>query len=257
MKIHLQDNFECHVRTQEHLSELIRVLLTCRCCALGDRAFNIIVILDRPSRQSLSGKDITSFVEQAKAQIAKITLSSGTYVTLGGAVEAQAQSQRERLLNSLFAAVGIVLLVSVVTRDTNNLRLVLVNLPFPIVAGLIAVFAMGGLLSLGSMVRFITLFGITLRNSILMIAHYEHLVAIEGELWNLATAIRGAADRLTPILMTSIVTALGVLLLAIQMAEPGQEVEGPMAVVILGGLFTSMVLKPLGTAHACPSLWPI
>jgi Cu/Ag efflux pump CusA len=92
-------------------------------------------------------------------------------------------------------------------------------------------------------VGFVTLFGVTLRNSILMIAHYEHLVEAEGATWNLDTAIRGAADRLTPILMTSIVTGLGVLPLALGMNDPGREVEGPMAVVILGGLISSMALN--------------
>ena len=194
---------------------------------------------------NVAGNDIASFVEAAKAQIAKIELPSGTYISYGGAAEAQAQSQRDLLLNSLLAAVGIVLLISIITRNANNLLLVLANLPFALVGGVIAVFALGGLLSLGSMVGFITLFGISLRNSILMISHYEHLVSVEGEPWNLETAIRGAADRLTPILMTSIVTALGVLPLAVQMEEPGQEIEGPMAIVILGGLLTSMILNLL------------
>lgn len=78
-----------------------------------------------------------------------------------------------------------------------------------------------------------------------MVAHYEHLVAVDGSRWDLETAIRGAADRLAPILMTSLVTGLGVLPLAIGMEEPGREIEGPMAVVILGGLLTSMVLNLL------------
>jgi Cu/Ag efflux pump CusA len=194
---------------------------------------------------NVAGNDIGSFVQQAKAQIAKIALPSGTYITYGGAAEAEAQSQRDLLLNSLLAAVGVVLLISIITRNANNLLLVLANLPFALVGGVIAVFALGGLLSLGSMVGFITLFGITLRNSILMISHYEHLVAAEGRFWNLETAIEGAADRLTPILMTSLVTALGVLPLAVQMEEPGYEIEGGMAIVILGGLLTSMVLNLL------------
>ena len=95
------------------------------------------------------------------------------------------------------------------------------------------------------MVGFVALFGITLRNSILMIAHYDHLVASEGKVWALDTAIEGAADRLTPILMTSLVTALGVLPLAIGMNEPGREIEGPMAMVILGGLVSSLALNLL------------
>jgi Cu/Ag efflux pump CusA len=95
------------------------------------------------------------------------------------------------------------------------------------------------------MVGFVTLFGITLRNSILMISHYEHLVEAEGAGWGLETAMRGASDRLAPILMTSLVTALGLLPLALGRNAPGREIEGPMAVVILGGLVTSMVLNLL------------
>jgi len=107
------------------------------------------------------------------------------------------------------------------------------------------VFATGATLSLGSMVGFVTLFGITLRNSIMMISHYEHLVEVEGLQWGPETAVTGAADRLVPILMTSLVTALGLLPLAIGMSDPGREIEGPMAVVILGGLLTSMALNLL------------
>ena len=152
---------------------------------------------------------------------------------------------RELLVDSLIALVGIVLLLSIVTRRANNLLLVLANLPFALVGGVLAGFATGGTLSLGSMVGFVTLLGITLRNSILMIAHYEHLVTAEGARWGLATAIRGAADRLAPILMTSLVTGLGVLPLALGMNAPGREIEGPMAVVILGGPVTSTVLNLL------------
>jgi Cu/Ag efflux pump CusA len=141
--------------------------------------------------------------------------------------------------------VGIVLLLSIVTRNTNNLLLVLANLPFAFVGAVLAVFASGGLLSLGSMVGFLALLGITLRNSILMMAHYEHLVGGERKLWTFETAIEGAADRLTPIFMTSLVTALGVLPLAIGMSEPGREIEGSMAVVILGGLLSSLALNLL------------
>ena len=192
------------------------------------------------------GTDVVSFVRAAKAVIAaNAQLPPGTYVEFAGAAEAQAQSQRDLLVNALIAGIGIVLLLSVVTGNWRNLLLVLVNLPFALVGGVLAVFAAGGTLSLGAMVGFVTLFGISLRNSILMIAHYEHLVDVDQQSWNLDTAIRGAADRLTPILMTSIVTALGVLPLAIGMNEPGREIEGPLAVVILGGLFTSMALNLL------------
>ncbi len=195
---------------------------------------------------NVMGRDVASFVAAAKAQLAaKVTLSAGSYLEFAGAAEAQSQSTRDLLLNALIAGVGIVLLLSLVTRNLNNLLLVLVNLPFALAGGVFAVFASGGLLSLGSIVGFVTLFGITLRNSILMIAHYEHLVGNEGRRWDNNTAIRGAADRLAAILMTSLVTALGVLPLAVGMGEPGREIEGPMAIVILGGLLTSMTLNLL------------
>jgi CzcA family heavy metal efflux pump len=194
----------------------------------------------------VSGRDLASFVGDAEAQIAKrIALPAGTYITFAGEAQAQARSTRDLLVNALVAGVGIVLLLSIVTRKSRNLLLVLANLPFAFVGGVFAIFAATGILSLGSMVGFVALFGITLRNSILMVAHFDRLVAVEGREWTVETAIAGAADRLTPILMTSLVTALGVLPLAVGMNEPGREIEGPMAVVILGGLVSSLALNLL------------
>ena len=195
---------------------------------------------------NVAGRDVASFVQDAKAAIsAKVRLPPGAYLEFAGAAAAQSQSQRDLVLNSLIAGVGIIILLSVVTRNWRNLVLVLVNLPFALVGGVLAVFATGGMLTLGSMVGFVTLFGITLRNSIMMISHYEHLVAVEERQWGPETAVEGAADRLVPILMTSLVTALGLLPLAIGMGDAGREIEGPMAVVILGGLLTSMALNLL------------
>jgi CzcA family heavy metal efflux pump len=193
---------------------------------------------------NVAGNDVASFVSAAKAALTtRIDPAPGTWLQFSGTVEAQAQTRRDLGINSAIMAVGIVILLSIITRNWRNLVLILANLPFALVGGVLAVFATGALLSLGAMVGFVTLFGVSLRNSILMIAHYEHLVEVEGASWDQATAIRGAADRLTPILMTSIVTGLGVLPLAIGMNDPGREVEGPMAVVILGGLITSMALN--------------
>ncbi len=195
---------------------------------------------------NVAGTDVPSFVQAAKAAIAaKVELPSGTYVQFAGTAEAQTRSRRDLVFNSLIAGVGIIVLLSIVTRNWRNLLLILANLPFALVGGVLAVFVTGGLLSLGGMVGFVTLFGITLRNSILMIAHYEHLVEVDGMRWELKTAIKGAADRLTPILMTSIVTGLGILPLAIGRGDPGREIQGPMAVVILGGLLSSMALNLL------------
>jgi CzcA family heavy metal efflux pump len=195
---------------------------------------------------NVAGRDVASFVQDAQAAVsANVELPSGVYVEFAGSAQAQAQSRRDLLIHSSIAAIGVVLLLSIVTRNWRNLLLVLVNLPFALVGGVLAVFATGGVLSLGSMVGFVTLFGITLRNSIMMISHYEHLVETDGMPWGLEAAIKGAGDRLTPILMTSLVTALGLLPLAIGMGDPGREIEGPMALVILGGLLTSMALNLL------------
>ncbi len=195
---------------------------------------------------NVAGRAVTAFVKDAKAAIAAhVQLPIGTHIEFTGAAQGQSQAQRNLIINSLIAGAGIILLLSIVTRGWRNLVLVLVNLPFALVGGVLAVFATGGMLSLGSMVGFVTLFGITLRNSIMMISHYEHLVEVEGRRWNVATAVEGAADRLVPILMTSLVTALGLLPLAIGMSDPGREIEGPMAGVILGGLMTSMALNLL------------
>lgn len=195
---------------------------------------------------NVSGGDATSFVANAKKQIAaQVALPPGSYISFGGAAAAQAQSTHDLLINSLIAAVAIILLLSMVLGSARSLLLVLVNLPFALVGGVLAVFATGGGISIGSLVGFVTLFGITLRNSIMLLSHYDHLVNVEGMTWGPEAALRGAQERLSPILMTALVTALGLLPLAIGSGAPGREIEGPMAMVILGGLFTSTALNLL------------
>jgi Cu/Ag efflux pump CusA len=194
---------------------------------------------------SVQGRAVDAFVGEAKMRISKLKLPADIYVEFSGTAEAQAQSRRDLLVNSLLAGLGIVLLLSVVTRNYRNLSLVLANLPFALVGGVLAALVTGGNLSLGSLVGFVTLFGITLRNSIMLISHYEHLVGVEGMAWDLDTALRGASERLAPILMTALVAGLGLLPLAIGSGDPGREIEGPMATVILGGLITSTALNLL------------
>jgi Cu/Ag efflux pump CusA len=167
------------------------------------------------------------------------------YPTYSGSAEAQRGTRRELLVHSGLAGAGILLLLGIVLRTGRNLLLVLANLPFALVGGAVAVFVGGGLLSVGSLVGFVTLFGLSIRNSIMLISHYEHLVFKEGCPWNLDTALRGASERLVPILMTALVTALGLLPLALGGESAGGEIEGPMAIVILGGLVTSTALNLL------------
>jgi Cu/Ag efflux pump CusA len=144
------------------------------------------------------------------------------------------------------------LLLAILFQNGRNLLLVLANVPFALVGGVLAAFLSGYLgptgtptMSLGTLVGFVTLFGITARNSIMMISHFEHLVSVEGMTWGMEAALRGASERLTPILMTALVTALGLLPLALGSGEAGREIEGPMAMVILGGLLTSTLLNLL------------
>jgi Cu/Ag efflux pump CusA len=194
---------------------------------------------------NVRGRDVNSFVAEAKQRLSRTTLPPGTYVEFSGTAAAQAQSRRDLLLNSLLAALGMILLLTIVVGNSRNLLLMLANLPFALVGGVFAAGITGVNLSLGSLVGFVTLFGITLRNSIMLISHYEHLVRTEGLAWGPETMLRGASERLAPILMTALVTGLGLLPLAIGSGDPGREIEGPMAIVILGGLATSTLLNLL------------
>ena len=195
---------------------------------------------------NVPGRDVGSFVAEARKQIAsKVSLSTGSYVEFSGTAEAQARTTHDLLMRSTMAGIAIVLLLSMVLRNPRNLLLIFINLPFALIGGIIAVLLFGADLSVGSLVGFVTLFGITLRNSIMMLSHYEHLVSEAGLNWGPETALRGAQERLAPILMTALVTALGLLPLALGSNAPGREIEGPMAIVILGGLFTSTALNLL------------
>jgi len=149
---------------------------------------------------STSGRDVSSFVEEAKKQVAaKINFPAGTYATFSGAAQAKEKAQRELLLHSTIAAIGILLLLTIVFHNFRNLLLLLVNVPFALVGGVLAVWLTGvfspegSSLTIGSLVGFVTLFGITMRNSIMMISHFEHLVKEEGMTWGLDAAMRGAS----------------------------------------------------------------
>jgi Cu/Ag efflux pump CusA len=194
---------------------------------------------------NLTGIGMSAFITQARGRFARISLPAGTYIAFAGQVQEQERANRQLFVHALLAGVGIVLLLSIVMGNYRNLLLVMANLPFALVGGILAAWITGGNLSLGALVGFVTLFGITLRNSIMLISHYEHLVSAEGMQWGLDTALRGAAERLSPILMTALVTGLGLLPLALGSGDPGREIEGPMAIVILGGLFTSTALNLL------------
>ena len=201
---------------------------------------------------NVTGRDVASFVAEAQAKVASdVKFPAGYYAEFSGAAEEQAAAQREMLIHSLAAAAAIIFLLAVVFRKADHLLLVLANLPFALVGGVLAICLTGWLaggspsISLGTMVGFVTLFGITMRNSMMMISHFDHLVVNEGQVWGLETALRGATERVIPIMMTALVTALGLLPLVIGSNAAGREIEGPMAIVILGGLVTSTALNLL------------
>ena len=123
--------------------------------------------------------------------------------------------------------------------------LVLAGAPFALAGGVLAVAFESRVVSLGALVGFVALFGISARNAILLLSHVDHLVNREGAPWTLDTVLRATRERVTPILMTAFVTALGLAPLAFEAGQAGREVQGPMAMVILGGLVSSMILSLL------------
>ena len=195
---------------------------------------------------NIVGRDQALLLEDIRSTLhKKLQLNSGNYLEFSGEAEANAQSRQDLIIHSLVAGVAIFLMLYIAFGRLRNLMLTFANLPFALIGGVVATFFTGGWISVGTLVGFVTLFGITLRNSIMMVSHFQHLVDVEGYEWNLDTCIRGASERLPSVLMTALVTALGLLPLAIGSGEPGREIEGPMATIIVGGLISSTILNLL------------
>jgi CzcA family heavy metal efflux pump len=192
---------------------------------------------------NVEGRDVGSFVAEAEQRLRELRLPEGTYYFPAGAEEARRAAQRDLLLLSLGALAGILLLLWLAYGSVRRLVLTLVNLPFALVGGVAAVYLRGGVLDVGALIGFVTLFGISTRNSIMLVSHWQHLHEVEGVPWGPDLIVRGARERLAPVLMTALVTALGLLPLALGSGEAGREIEGPMALVILGGLASSTVLN--------------
>jgi len=191
-----------------------------------------------------TGADQAGFARTARKAIAdKVPLPPGVYLKYGGAAQAQSAAAHELLLHSAAAFVLIVLLLALAFASSRHVLLVLLSLPSTLIGGVAAVAITGGTLTLGAMVGFVALFGMAARNTILLVSHYDHLVDEEGASWNLQTSMRGAEERLTPVLLTALLTGLALLPVALQLHEPGHEIEGPMAVVILGGLVSSTLVS--------------
>jgi CzcA family heavy metal efflux pump len=189
---------------------------------------------------------LQSVVQEAQREIkAHVALPSGVFLEFTGAAAAERQTRNQLYWYSGFALALIVMILFVSFHWRVNGWLVLANLPFSLIGSVLAIAVTGIGISLGSIVGLVTVFGVSARNAILQLSHYEHLCEVEGALWGPDTMMRGANERLVPILLTAAVTALGLAPLAIGLNQPGQEIEGPMAVTVLGGLATSTLLNVL------------
>jgi Cu/Ag efflux pump CusA len=160
-----------------------------------------------------------------------------------GEYAARQQSRNRLLALAELSLMGILLLLHADFHSPRLVALIFVSLPFALVGGVIAVLLTGGVLSLGSLVGFVTLLGIAARNGIMLVSHYRHLEFEEGQRFGRELVIRGFEERITPILMTALATGLALLPIIIGGNRPGYEIEHPLAVVILGGLATSTLLN--------------
>ena len=192
---------------------------------------------------NVRGRDMGSVVRDVQQRLAAIPFPLGYDAELLGAHAERQSAQQGLLALAVAAAIGVLLLLQAAYRSWRLALLSFLVLPSALVGGVLAAFAGGGVISLGSLVGFFTVLGIAARNGIMLINHYQHLEAFEDESFGPALILRGARERLSPILMTALATALALVPLVVLGDLPGQEIEHPMAVVILGGLVTSTLLN--------------
>ncbi|HKG61447.1 MAG TPA: efflux RND transporter permease subunit, partial [Pyrinomonadaceae bacterium] len=192
---------------------------------------------------NVADRDLGSVIADVRTAIGqRVRLPQGYFVQYGGQFESQEKASRQILLFSIVAIAGIFLLLYIALKSVRSAFLVMANLPLALIGGVVMVFLSGGTLSIASLVGFITLFGIATRNGIMLISHYSHLMTEEGVGFRDAI-VQGSMERLSPILMTALVTGVGLIPLALGVGEPGKEIQQPMAIVILGGIFTSTFLN--------------
>jgi CzcA family heavy metal efflux pump len=195
---------------------------------------------------NVAGRDLASVVAEIRQKVgAGVTVPAGYHIEYGGQFESAEEASRTLLLLGAAVMAGIFLLLYVAFRTARDALLIMLNLPLSIIGGVVGVFVAGGVLSVASIIGFITLFGIATRNGVMMIAHIHHLVEHEGVTDALTAVKRGAEERLVPILMTALAAGLALVPLALAAGQPGSEIQSPMAVVILCGLLSSTVLNML------------
>jgi Cu/Ag efflux pump CusA len=193
---------------------------------------------------NVSGRDLGSVAKDIDAQLAKVKLPLGYHTEVSGEFEERKEQDRNLLLYGAIAAVGIFFLLVASFKKVRLALLSFFTLPMALVGGVLTAYFFGnGILSLGSLVGFFTILGIVARNGIMQISHFQHLEAEEGETFGPDLVIRGARERVTPIMMTALTTGLALVPLLITGNIPGQEIEHPMGIVIVGGLVTSTLLN--------------
>ena len=193
---------------------------------------------------NVAGRDLAGVVADIRQAVAAgVALPSGYHIEYGGQFERLEAASRTLMILGAAVTVGIFLLLFIAFRTARDAFLVMLNLPLAMIGGVAGVFVSGGVLSVASIIGFITLFGIATRNGVLMISHIHHLVEHEGVKDAAAAVKRGAEERLVPILMTALATGLALVPLALAAGQPGSEIQAPMAVVILCGLLSSTVLN--------------
>jgi CzcA family heavy metal efflux pump len=194
-----------------------------------------------------AGRDIGGVVKDIRAALADMTLPSGYYVSIGGQFQSQQDASRTIGLLSLLSLVGMYTVLFAHFRSHALTLQVLLNVPLALIGAVAAIWISGEPLSVATLVGFITLCGIATRNTILMISHYVHLVAHEGEQFGAPMVVRGSLERLVPVAMTALCAGIGLLPLAFAGGQPGKEILTPVAQVILGGLLSSTLLDMIVT----------
>jgi CzcA family heavy metal efflux pump len=190
-----------------------------------------------------SGKDLGSVISEIQSKLtAQVKLPSGYFITYGGQFESQQAATRRILLLGLLSLAGMILVLYSHFNSMQIVAQILINIPLALVGSIVAIFLTGGVLSVATLVGFITLTGIASRNTIMMISHYLHLLKEEGETFNQEMVIRGSLERLVPVLMTALTAGLALIPLVLAKGQPGKEILYPVATVILGGLISSTFL---------------
>jgi Cu/Ag efflux pump CusA len=192
---------------------------------------------------NISGRDLIGVVNEIKQTIdTKVKLPRGYFIDYGGQFESAATATRMITLLSLVSVLAIFLALYLEFRSFRQSLLVMVNLPLALIGGIMMIFIGPGVVTIASLVGFVTLFGIAVRNGIIMISHYNHLIQVE-KISIRQAVVQGSLERLNPILMTALSTGLALLPLALAADQPGSEIQAPMSMVILGGLVTATFLN--------------